>query len=123
MAERFKAPVLKTGEGSNLPWVRIPLSPPSRLLQPQCPALSGPPRPLGVASSTSGQESRETTWRERAGCHGRGLIPSRIRTPRARSEEHTSELQSPMRTSYAALRLKTNNPPPPHHHPPPPPPP
>src|SRR6185312_12401970 len=28
MAERFKAPVLKTGEGSNLPWVRIPLSPP-----------------------------------------------------------------------------------------------
>lgn len=34
MAERFKAPVLKTGEGSNLPWVRIPLSPPvtSKLL-------------------------------------------------------------------------------------------
>src|SRR5690606_9199243 len=30
MAERFKAPVLKTGEGSNLPWVRIPLSPPFR---------------------------------------------------------------------------------------------
>lgn len=30
MAERFKAPVLKTGEGSNLPWVRIPLSPPQR---------------------------------------------------------------------------------------------
>ncbi len=30
MAERFKAPVLKTGEGSNLPWVRIPLSPPLR---------------------------------------------------------------------------------------------
>lgn len=28
MAERFKAPVLKTGEGSFLPWVRIPLSPP-----------------------------------------------------------------------------------------------
>src|SRR5690606_20549949 len=28
MAEWFKAPVLKTGEGSNLPWVRIPLSPP-----------------------------------------------------------------------------------------------
>ena len=28
MAERFKAPVLKTGEGSNLPWVRIPPLPP-----------------------------------------------------------------------------------------------
>ena len=26
MAERIKAPVLKTSEGSNLPWVRIPLS-------------------------------------------------------------------------------------------------
>ena len=31
MAERFKAPVLKTGEGLNLPWVRIPLSPPMLL--------------------------------------------------------------------------------------------
>ena len=28
MAEWFKAAVLKTAEGSNLPWVRIPLSPP-----------------------------------------------------------------------------------------------
>ena len=34
MAERFKAPVLKTGEGSNLPWVRIPLSPPVRDRKP-----------------------------------------------------------------------------------------
>ena len=28
MAEWFKAPVLKTGEGASPPWVRIPLSPP-----------------------------------------------------------------------------------------------
>lgn len=28
MAERFKAPVLKTGEALKPPWVRIPLSPP-----------------------------------------------------------------------------------------------
>ena len=35
MAERFKAPVLKTGEGSNLPWVRIPLSPPSNQKAPE----------------------------------------------------------------------------------------
>jgi hypothetical protein len=34
MAERFKAPVLKTGEGSNLPWVRIPLSPPEKKKAP-----------------------------------------------------------------------------------------
>lgn len=30
MAGRAKEPVLKTGEGSNHPWVRIPLSPPHR---------------------------------------------------------------------------------------------
>ena len=29
MAERFKAPVLKTGEAAMSPWVRIPLPPPS----------------------------------------------------------------------------------------------
>ena len=28
MAEWFKAPVLKTGEGASLPWVRIPPRPP-----------------------------------------------------------------------------------------------
>ncbi len=28
MAERFKAPVLKTGEGASSPWVRIPPHPP-----------------------------------------------------------------------------------------------
>lgn len=28
MAERFKAPVLKTGVGASSPWVRIPLPPP-----------------------------------------------------------------------------------------------
>src|SRR4051812_28765503 len=28
MAERFKAPVLKTGVGASPPWVRIPLPPP-----------------------------------------------------------------------------------------------
>tara|TARA_B100000530_G_scaffold43049_1_gene24446 strand:+ start:407 stop:514 length:108 start_codon:yes stop_codon:yes gene_type:complete len=28
MAERLKAPVLKTGKGATLSWVRIPVSPP-----------------------------------------------------------------------------------------------
>lgn len=28
VAERFKAPVLKTGVGESLPWVRIPPHPP-----------------------------------------------------------------------------------------------
>ena len=32
MAERFKAPVLKTGVGASSPWVRIPLPPPSQPL-------------------------------------------------------------------------------------------
>ena len=31
MAERLKAPVLKTGKGATLSWVRIPVSPPSFL--------------------------------------------------------------------------------------------
>src|SRR3546814_7564470 len=36
--------------------------------------------------------------------------PRRRRTPRrCRSEEHTSELQSLMRTSYAVFRLKKKN--------------
>src|SRR5437868_3410022 len=29
VAERFKAPVLKTGEGASSPWVRIPPHPPA----------------------------------------------------------------------------------------------
>src|SRR5689334_14679737 len=42
MAERFKAPVLKTGEGSNLPWVRIPLSPPFLVCKClNCKAITG----------------------------------------------------------------------------------
>ena len=32
VAERFKAPVLKTGVGESLPWVRIPPLPPSFLI-------------------------------------------------------------------------------------------
>ncbi len=36
MAERFKAPVLKTGEGESPPWVRIPLHPP---FSPKLPEL------------------------------------------------------------------------------------
>jgi hypothetical protein len=34
MAERFKAAVLKTAVGVSLPWVRIPLSPPTNHYKP-----------------------------------------------------------------------------------------
>ena len=34
MAERFKAPVLKTGVGASSPWVRIPLPPPLPCREP-----------------------------------------------------------------------------------------
>ncbi len=34
MAERFKAPVLKTGVGATSPWVRIPLPPPDASSNP-----------------------------------------------------------------------------------------
>src|SRR3546814_6712443 len=47
---------------------------------------------------------------DEVGCelHGRGpgVVSHRGREPAARSEEHTSELQSLMRTSYAVFCLK-----------------
>src|SRR3546814_3961141 len=42
------------------------------------------------------------------GAGARGSLPVR-RRPRRRSEEHTSELQSLMRTSYAVFCLKKKN--------------
>src|SRR3546814_4620669 len=41
--------------------------------------------------------------------HAHDELRDRLRSPLARSEEHTSELQSLMRTSYAAFCLKKNN--------------
>src|SRR3546814_9887329 len=46
------------------------------------------------------------------------IAPALVET---RSEEHTSELQSLMRISYAVFCLKQNTPPPHHPHPPHPP--
>src|SRR6185312_11881200 len=40
VAERFKAPVLKTGAGASPPWVRIPPHPPTPF-GPACPRPSG----------------------------------------------------------------------------------
>src|SRR3546814_3589339 len=42
----------------------------------------------------------------RGGCGGRGISPSPNRAVTSRSEEHTSELQSLMRISYAVFCLK-----------------
>src|SRR3546814_2667691 len=39
----------------------------------------------------------------------RGRLPGARRPPRSRSEEHTSELQSLMRISYAVFCLKKTN--------------
>src|SRR3546814_10555564 len=65
---------------------------------------------------------------KKLGAHFAELRPAReeFNAP-GRSEEHTSELQSLMRSSYAVFCLTqknhTPNPPPPPPHPPPPPPP
>src|SRR5690606_1381061 len=67
MAERLKAPVLKTGEGSNLPWVRIPLCPPKLL---------------------------ENRWQQRFSIFLNPVSPWSLLRAGHRSEEHTSELQS-----------------------------
>src|SRR3546814_1771147 len=56
---------------------------------------------LGMAG-TSRQPPVPLMWRETAGC-------LRRRSMMKRSEEHTSELQSLMRTSYAVFCLTKNN--------------
>src|SRR3546814_3706791 len=50
--------------------------------------------------------SRTTTVRR---LHGFTILPARPRARARRSEEHTSELQSLMRISYAVFRLKKTN--------------
>src|SRR3546814_6446054 len=86
------------------------------------PYLACAPRPIRVASrphytawaqhlhsafkrvgKSSAIEKRGVPWRQAA----RRRLPSA--PPRLRSEEHTSELQSLMRSSYAVFCLKTKN--------------
>src|SRR3546814_10280622 len=43
------------------------------------------------------------------GGHGRGGVPHGLKRRQIRSEEHTSELQSLMRISYAVFCLKKKN--------------
>src|SRR3546814_1915651 len=63
---------------------------------------------LGVASAGTARDIRDEVWRRLAsGWKPRNL--DRICTREARSEEHTSELQSLMRISYADFRLKKQN--------------
>src|SRR3546814_4577780 len=57
-----------------------------------------------------GHELGNTLHAERLSAHGSWRLYGGIRDPlrRRRSEEHTSELQSLMRISYAVLCLKNN---------------
>src|SRR3546814_4559491 len=68
----------------------------------------------GIAEADPGRAAPDVAAGRRPGTAGRGSAGS-IRAPRSgpacpaahgRSEEHTSELQSLMRKSYAGLRLK-----------------
>jgi hypothetical protein len=59
VAERFKAPVLKTGAAAMLPWVRIPPSPPSTLRVGDC--VSGQ-REFARKCGVFGDEHR-SVWR------------------------------------------------------------
>src|SRR3546814_5341302 len=61
-------------------------------------------RPVGARSQRDFRDAARLAARRprrRAGCHRGG--------PRSRSEEHTSELQSLMRISYAVFCLKKKN--------------
>lgn len=89
MAERFKAPVLKTGEGSNLPWVRIPLSPPYRLVR----STSTAAKPRIVNSEGSPPASRHRI----RGRHG-SLPRLSIFLPHMRSATPKQAADGPLRT-------------------------
>src|SRR3546814_8996663 len=60
----------------------------------------------GSAGPTPGRRSRRAGWRRGGGYR---LRPARPAPCPPRSEEHTSELQSLMRISYAVFCLKTKN--------------
>src|SRR3546814_5465969 len=73
---------------------------PPRRLQPWLPPTGSFPA-VGVSLLQCGRAAR------RGEAMGRGQPPSsRAKSSRARSEEHTSELQSLMRISYAVFCLK-----------------
>ena len=60
VAERFKAPVLKTGVGSRPPWVRIPPHPPLRPNRPNGALEYQPPAPAAeTLTENDAAEARE----------------------------------------------------------------
>src|SRR3546814_8939531 len=67
-------------------------------------ALTGSPAPISAATCPSVTGSRDPTANS-TGSGNPGQVLSR-----GRSEEHTSELQSLMRISYAVFCLKKKNP-------------
>src|SRR3546814_4624517 len=52
------------------------------------------------------RQDRDGSYRDRKAGHERPVSPSPSVVEKPRSEEHTSELQSLMRKSYAVFRLK-----------------
>src|SRR3546814_3707568 len=64
------------------------------------------PEATGVHPRTAPRGSGWTNWNPL--CRGRANARSEVPAPQ-RSEEHTSELQSLMRISYAVFRLKKHN--------------
>src|SRR3546814_3233235 len=68
-----------------------------------CPAALVPVRVLPPGRARPG---RDPACRAEGAAHA---VPDIRLRPRHRSEEHTSELQSLMRTSYAVFCLKKNN--------------
>src|SRR3546814_983030 len=82
-----------------LPWCRGGLSPVGRVSTPRTRTTASMLET--AANSPSAQETPPRTPPPRVGC-----AQSRTAFRETRSEEHTSELQSLMRISYADFRLK-----------------
>src|SRR3546814_9831975 len=96
-----------TRRSSDLASSATPRSPRSTPIVRSVAARSRRMRP----TSSSRRRSTRTPPPPRPRSGGRTPRPSRPRPSPVRSEEHTSELQSLMRTSYAVFRLNKKHPP------------
>ena len=70
MAERFKAPVLKTGVRESVPWVRIPPPPPLALAKAFSRSGGGRIFPLFSGVMRVGLSTGLGAWRLRGGLSG-----------------------------------------------------
>src|SRR3546814_6454463 len=90
-------------EPSSRPHVDLAVRPPA-VARPVCRSAGAPPLSMAAENTTQILQENDTCWRVARCGRARVLLDAADR-----SEEHTSELQSLMRTSYAVFCLKQTN--------------